>query len=276
MFVDLLRLLQLDMKEPTAWGWYHLMCIGIVSLIIFVLYKMRHRHSETQLKVVLGIYAIITMTLETLKQISWSFSLDEISQQIQFDYTWYSFPFQLCSTPMYVCLICLFLKKHKMRDCLLSYVAYITILGSLSAVFVPDTCFVNDILVNIHTVCLHYGGLVVSVYLLMSNEIPININYLKRGVCIFCIFTFLANMLNIIVYQSGIIADETFNMFYISPYFISELPVFNTIQQNVPYILFLFTYIIALSIGGWIIYTTAKMFKYLNQKHLFKKLIHKF
>ncbi len=50
-------------------------------------------------------------------------------------------------------------------------------------------------------------------------------------------------------------------MFYISPYFISSLPIFNTIQQNIPYLLFLLIYILVLIIGAFIIYNLAKLIK---------------
>lgn len=151
------------------------------------------------------------------------------------------------------------MKKCKIRDYLLSYVAYITILGSISTIFVPDSCYVNDILVNIHTMVLHYGSFVVSMYLLMSGEVKINLKQLKQGVFVFLAFASFANLLNILMYESGILMDDTFNMFYISPYFISELPIFNVIQENVPYVVFLLTYLVALSLGGFIIYEIAKV-----------------
>ena len=70
--------------------------------------------------------------------------------------------------------ICLFLKKGKIRDSLLSFLAFFTILGSISTILLPESCFVEDILVNIHTMWLHCGSFVVSVYLLMSGTVEIN------------------------------------------------------------------------------------------------------
>lgn len=48
-------------------------------------------------------------------------------------------------------------------------------------------------------------------------------------------------------------------MFYISPYFISTLPVFDVIQQNVPYIVYLLINVWAIIIGGFIIYGISKL-----------------
>ena len=136
--------------------------------------------------------------------------------------------------------------------------AYITILGSISTILLPDSCFVPDILVNVHTMWLHLGSFVVSVYLLMSGDVKISLSSLFDGIIAFVCFVMFALVLNVAIYNSGILNGETFNMFYISPYFISSLPVFDVIQQNVPYIVFLLLYLFGLSIGGFIIYAVSK------------------
>ena len=137
--------------------------------------------------------------------------------------------------------------------------AYITILGSIATMLMPDSCFVSDILVNIHTMWLHLGSFVVSIYLLMSGEIKINIQALKSAILVFLIFVGIAEFMNIVIYNLGILNGETFNMFYISPYFISTLPVFDIIQENVPYLVYLIIYIWALIIGGIIIYGVSML-----------------
>lgn len=131
--------------------------------------------------------------------------------------------------------------------------AFITILGSISTIILPDSCFVSDILVNIHTMWLHLGSFVVSVYLLISREVKLNIKNLERAFIVFMIFVVLALTLNITMYHSGILMGETFNMFFISPYFISTLPVFDIIQKNTPYLLFLIIYILVITLGSFII-----------------------
>ena len=121
--------------------------------------------------------------------------------------------------------------------------AFITILGSIATIIIPDSCFVSDILINMHTMWLHCGSLVVSVYLLMTGEVKLNIKNLANAILVFFMFVGMAELLNILVYNSGILKGETFNMFYISPYFISTLPIFDIIQENVPYLLYLITYL---------------------------------
>ena len=267
LFEKFLYFLQGEMTEPTAFGWFHILWLVLVAITIFVLYKNKKYYSENQLKKVLGIYGIVALILELLKQLMWTFNYDPITNIITWDYEWYAFPFQLCTTPIFVSIICLFLKKGNIRNNLLSYMAYITILGSISTMLIPDSCFVSDILVNIHTMWLHLGSFVVSVYLLMCGEVKINIKALKSAIIVFLIFVGIAELMNIVVYNLGILNGETFNMFYISPYFISTLPVFDVIQENVPYLVYLIIYILALIMGGIIIYSiTFLINKFLEYK----------
>ena len=266
-FQKVLYVLELEMKEPSAFGWYHWLWILLAAAAIALLYRQRHRAGEKQLKWVLGIYGAFALTTELLKQLSWSLDMGTAGALI-WDYPWYAAPFQLCSTPIYVSLICLLLKKGRLRDHLLAYLSYITILGGFMTMVMPDTCLVEDILVNIHTMWLHCGSVVVGVYLLMSGTVPTTVKALLRGGMTFLCTASMALIMNVAVYESGVLEDETFNMFYISPYFDSELPVFNVIQDTVPYPLFLVTYLVALVLGGGIVLAVAKgirhFFNYVN------------
>ena len=103
----------------------------------------------------------------------------------------------------------------------------------------------------------------------MSGAVEINKQNLKGALIVFLVFTFVAEILNIFIYNMGILNGETFNMFYISPYFKSTLPVFDVIQENVPFIIFLFIYILAISIGATIIYKLAYFIK--SKANLFNK-----
>lgn len=269
MFEKVLYMLQGEMETPKAFGWFHFMWIFLVVASLVVLYKKRNCYSEKQLKVVLGIYGIIALLLELAKQLIWSFNYDHIKQVVTWDYQWYAAPFQFCTTPIFVCIICLFLKDSKFRKSLLSYMAFATILGSIVTILLPDSCFTSDILVNIHTMWLHCGSFVVSIYLLMTGAVKIEKQNLKSAIKVFLVFVLLAEVLNIFVYNSGILNGETFNMFYISPYFTTHLPVFKTIQENVPFIIYLLIYLLAISLGATAVYYTVfLMNKKKNKKEL--------
>ena len=252
-FVEkIIYMFQKEMETPKPYGWFHLMWIIFIIIALFLLNKMKH--NEKNLRIILFTYGIIALILELLKQIVWSFNYDGINNTITWDYQWYAFPFQLCTTPIFVSLIYLIIKNNKIKKYLLSYLAFVTILGSFLTVIIPDSCFVDTILINIHTMWLHCGSLVVSIYLIMNNVVKLKKENLISAFKIFLIFLVIAEILNIGIYNSGILNGETFNMFYISPYFTSILPIFNAIQQNVPYILFLLIYIFSIFIGSIIVH----------------------
>ena len=113
LFEKIIYLLQKKMETPKMYGWFHLLCGFITFFFIIFLYLKKKKNYEKQLKKVLATYGIIALLLELLKQISWAFNYDPITKIITWEYEWYAAPFQLCTTPIYVSLICLFLKKLK-------------------------------------------------------------------------------------------------------------------------------------------------------------------
>ena len=256
-FEKILYFLQGEMERPKPYGWFHLTWIFLIIILITIIYLKRKNYSEKQLKIVLAIYGITAFILELIKQLIWAFNYDSVTHLVTWKYTWYAAPFQLCTTPIFVALICLFLKKCKLRNNLLSYVSYITILGSIATVLMPDSCFVRTIEVNIHTMFLHCGSLVLSAYL-MINEVKPNKESLFGALKTFIVFVLIALTLNIVVYNLGILNGDTFDMFYISPYFKNSLPIFSKLEEILPYLVYLITYILIISLGGFMSYMIHK------------------
>lgn len=266
-FEKFLYFLQGEMETPKPFGWFHILWILFIVVSLIVLFILRKRHNDKQLKIILGIYGITAFVLELSKQLIWSFNYDQVTNLVTWNYEWYAAPFQLCTTPIFITLICLFLKNNKLRKSLLSYMAFITILGSITTIILPESCFTSDILVNVHTMWLHFGSFVISVYLLMSKEVEINKNNFIRAFIVFLVFVFIAETLNITIYNSGILNGETFNMFYISPYFLTHLPVFKAIQESVPFILYLLIYIAVIFVGSLIIYLISYLINKIGIKN---------
>ena len=257
LFEKILVFLQGKMIEPIQFGIYHISWVIVSILLVIILYKFRREYNKKQCNIILYTYGIIALILELLKQLIWTFEYKD--NILIYDYQWYAFPFQFCTTPIFVSLLIPLIKNNKIRDSLISYLSYFTILGSIMTMILPDSCLTNYILVNVHTMWLHCGSFVISCYLLINNKF--NFKKFINGFYVFVIFVLLANTLNIVFYSTNIIGNETFNMFYISPYFISELPIYNIIQQNVPYIVYLLFYILTIFIGGLIVYNITCFIK---------------
>lgn len=92
-----LAFLDTPMQTPEPYGWFHLVWFALSVLAIIPLV----RYAKNPQKVI-WFTAVAVVLLEVYKQINYSFSYAE---GISFDYQWYAFPFQFCSTPMYVGLL---------------------------------------------------------------------------------------------------------------------------------------------------------------------------
>ena len=262
------------MVRPQPYGWFHLTWMALTAAAIFFLAKNRRKAGEKQLDALLFIYAVPALLFEITKQIIWSYNFDAATGVGYWDYQWYAAPFQLCTMPAYICLISALLKPGRTKSALLSFIAYYTIWGSIMVYFIPNSCFVETIEVNIHTMWLHCGSLVVSVYLLMTGTVKNELRSVKLGSFVFLICVGAALAINVSAKLNGVIGDDTFNMFYISPYFISSLPVFDDIQQAVPYVLFLASYVIILMLGALTVFFAVKLIQYAMSVSRRKRLSH--
>ncbi len=264
--IKLMEFLNSEMERPNPYGWFHLLFIGISLLLVVYFFVTRKKSSDKELKIVLLVYGIIAFILELLKQIAWSYNLDPVTNKIIWDYQWYAAPYQLCTTPIYASLLYFLFKNKNIKESLLSFLAFFTILGSIMTMIIPDSCFVRTILVNIHTMYLHCGSFVVSMYIIIKRKIPSTFKAYFNAYKVFLLFAGFALLLDLVFYHTGIIGTETFNMFYISPYFISSLPVYNTIQESVPYLVFLFIYLLSFFLGGMIIWLLYKLYNRKKEK----------
>ena len=238
IMIKFLELLQLAMKEPTNYSWFHLLFWGIVvSFIIFLCSKYKNPDNQTKIKI-LKVFTFTLIGFEIYKQLVFSYRI--VDGSITWNYQWYIFPFQFCSTPMYAGLIALYAKKKSTSEKALAFLATYSLFAGLAVMLYPNDVFVSTIGINIQTMTHHGGMLVIGVYLLYSKVVPIKIETIKKASVLFLIFLLTALLLNIIIYKADI--NEVFNMFYISPYYKCSLPILNIIYEKIPYVLFLLTY----------------------------------
>lgn len=258
-FIPHLDFINHQMEKPIAYGWFHIVFLIAAFVVLFILYNNKN-HNEKELKWVLGIYGVSAFVLEFLKQLLWSYNF----KTNIWSYGWYYAPFQFCTMPMYICLVCLFLKNTKLRKALLSFVAFYAMLSGILIMIMPEFCFCTDTLVNIHTIYLHCGSFVVAMYLLMHEIKPTKENLIS-AFYVFITCVIISLILDIVFYKTGIIGDAVFNMFFVSPYFPSTLPIFDKIYVSVPYVLFLIIYIVLVVFGSWLVYYIAKDNKKYNE-----------
>lgn len=257
-WADAFKILNAKMQVPRAFGLFHLSFFALSVMLGVLLFRTKPSPSEKFVKKVLLITSLIVMVLEIYKQIVFSFTYFE--GEIHFSYAWRFFPFQFCSTPMYAGLIAATTKKIKLHKALCAFLATYSFAAGLGVMLCPQQVFTNIIGVNIQTMVCHGSMITVGIFLLFTGYVPANKKTFLRAVPVFLLVVFLAATLNELVFKSGVLHGQTFNMFFISPYFKASLPIYSDIQQNLPFPLGVIGYAVLVTLGAYTVLKAAVMF----------------
>ena len=258
-----LELLDAEMETPTAFGWFHLLFIALTVGGAVVLCLLHKKDDPDRVRRIVFITAIVVIALEIYKQINYSFSYS--GEVIEFDYQWYAFPFQFCSTPMYVGLLAGIIKKGRVHDALCTYLATYALFAGVCVMVYPGDVFIRTIGINIQTMICHGSMISIGVYLLYSGHVKLSHKSILGAISVFAVCVGLASVMNEIAYFSGLLESETFNMFFISPHCEGTLPVYSLVQQAVPFPFCLIIYIAIFSLAAYVILLAAKGIKKLSE-----------
>jgi hypothetical protein len=198
------------------------------------------------------------LVLELYKQVVFSFHLS--AEGIVFAYEWGAFPFQLCSTPLYVLPLVAFLPDGRLRQSLLSYSASYALLGGLAVLLYPASVFTDVLGINLQTMLHHLLQCVIGVYLGMRYRRELSWRHFLLGTLPFLSFLSLAVWLNEWVhrYLVGVGSDAHFNLFFVSPYYDGPLDFVNTWQGRMPPTLFVLLYALGLTLAAALVFFAVR------------------
>ena len=194
---------------------------------------------------------------EGYKHLVFTYNVNELGELVK-KLEWYSFPFQLCSSPLYVLPFVIFMKEGKVRDCFIAFLTTFSLFGGLAVLILPNDVFVSRIGINVQTMVHHGLQLLIGVLLTARCRRRLTLKYYLGGAAVFAVLLAIAMGLNEWGYWYITVkelAGMEFNMFYLSPHYRCTLPVLSGIQPTVPHPVFLAIYalgflLIALLIFG--------------------------
>lgn len=250
VFEQILRFLDTQMVTPEPYGWFHLMWF-VLSVVAAVLLCLWHKKdpSEARIRQVVLWVSVTVAVLEVYKMINYSFSYDN---GISYDFQWYAFPFQFCSTPMYVGIIAGLLKKGKVHDSLYAYLATYSLFAGLAVMVYPVSVFIGTVGINIQTMFCHGSMITLAIYLMYTGYVKLEYRTILEAMPVFVVAVLMASVMNEVAHLSGLLEHETFNMFYISPYCEPHLPVYSLVQQKMAYPWCLIVYVIGFTLAAFI------------------------
>ena len=255
MLAFIFDLMSFSMTAPTSYGWFHILSLGITFFTTFFLCHSIKNPTEKTVRRILFIVSLVVILFEIYKQFNFSFSYNE--GKIIFDYQWYAFPFQFCSTPMYVGLLASLIKNERIHNSLCAYLATFSLFAGTAVMFYPSTVFIETIGINIQTMICHGSMITVGIYLFYTGYVPLKHNTILKALPVFAVNVGLAVIMNEIAHATGLLEQETFNMFFVSPYCEPHLPVYSLVQGVVPFPLCLVIYILGFTAAAYLVLLIA-------------------
>ena len=245
---EFLQMTAWRMDMPARYGIFHW---GVTALLlaatIFAAWCLRHT-SEKQNRVVLGVIGAFLLATEVYK-ILFHLTVNP------YDWGFFGcFPFQLCSVPMYLCLVCVLCKNERVNSWLYECMFAVNMFGGIMAFLEPSGIQHTYVTLTIHAYIWHMMLVFVGLYLYFSRRVCTNPRAYFKGVAVFLGTCALAQIFNLVF------AGEV-NCFYISPYVQSPLAVFKDIYASCGWFINMVLFIIGLLIASAVVYGVGYVFR---------------
>lgn len=242
----LLSLTAWGMEKPKAYGLFHLVfLIGGLAACVFFAWLFRKSSEKTNKNIMLSVGGFLLIS-EVYKQLFYTYIKGHG------EYQWWIFPFQLCSVPMYLCLIIPFLKEGKIKRALYNFLASYNLLGGFLALFEPSGLSHEYVTLTLHAFIWHLLLAFIGFYLIASGRAGRKLKDFLSSIVIFLILCGIAETINIICTLALGVTD--INMFYISPFRTNPIIVFKQIQQATHWALNMVLYPTMITLGAFIFF----------------------
>jgi hypothetical protein len=246
--------LQADMETPASYGLFHIVaCILTLLAAAFSVWRFRDADDKTARRILFGAWVVL-VALEVYKQLV--FSMDVTDGIADWSYKWYAFPFQFCSSPLYVLPFAVFPRSERIRNAVMAFLATFSLFGGLAVMAYPGDVFISMIGINIQTMVHHGSQIVLGVFAVALYRKRLSWRFFLGGLVPFCVLSAAAMGLNLAVpamLNAHGITDFTFNMFYVARDGRCSIPVLSWIQANMPYPVFFISYVLTLGFGGGLV-----------------------
>ncbi|MBU1094469.1 MAG: YwaF family protein [Firmicutes bacterium] len=245
---QVLQFLASEMNKPILYqdfsqSWFQYLSLLLMIILTVILVKHLKGASVVKVRKYLFIFSIILITFEIYKQIIFTY-------QGGWNYQWYAFPFQFCSTPMYVALYASLTKNKKLREMMIAFLGTFGLFAGLAVMLYPVSVYVTTIGINIQTM-VHHGSMAAIGFALLATQIKLESKTIIKAAPVFITLVFIALILNLV--HNTWIQDGTFNMFFINSIHNNDLPILNMIQPVVPYFIYLLVYTFGFTFVAYIV-----------------------
>lgn len=232
------------MERIPSYGAFHILytLIGF-ALCALVAWRLRKVSDRTAGRILFVLGAILACS-EVFKQLFYFFVVERN------EYCWGEFPFQLCSIPMYMCLIAPWLKPGKLQRGMYSFMVLYNLLGGAIAFAEPSGLLLNHWFLTVHALVWHMLLVFIGLFLCFSRRGGNQTSDYVGATKAFLVLCGVAFAINCTV-RYGL--DEHINMFFIGPGN-SPLAVFSQFSKWFGWYVNTPIYIFAVCLGAYLIF----------------------
>ncbi|MBS6951603.1 MAG: YwaF family protein [Enterocloster asparagiformis] len=229
------------MQTPVPYSLFHL---SITALGVCAAIWAARRLAAGRRKHVLFVCGLILAASELYKQ---GFLYYVVNGQ---SYDWWYFPFQLCSVPMYLCLVTPLLSGPKFaraRRIVCTFIQDYGLLGGVMALAEPSGLLHPYWALTLHGLCWHFTLIFLALYCAGSGEAGREPGAFASTLPLFGACCAAAMFINVAAHPYG---DA--DMFYISPYYPNGQIVFHQIALEIGITAGNLIYLTGVVLGGFI------------------------
>lgn len=197
-----------EMTPPEAYGAFHITFWFTGLCIVFPLsFFLRKTGEKANRRLLFGI-GVFLLAAEIYKQLFYTFYIGK--GKYQFD----RFPFQLCSVPMYLCLLIPWMKNGKFKQALYTFTSSFGFMGGFVSYFSPESMCLNYWTLTLHSFTWHMILIFLGLYLFFTGRAGKTLKDFLPAVFVYLSLCVVAFGINAACYRCP---GNDVNMFYIGP-----------------------------------------------------------
>lgn len=262
LLVQLMTLTAWEMQKPKAYGTFHLTFTFVgLAICILLAYLLRGLSEKGNRRLLLGMGTFLLLT-ELYKQLFYTYYIGGGT------YQWWIFPFQLCSIPMYLCVIAPFIKRPRVRHGMYAFMTTFNLLGGIMAFAEPSGIVHGYWTLTLHAFLWHMTLVFLGLYLIASGRGANTLRDYRDGVLTFLALCVIAFGINVAVnYGLG----EHINMFFVGPKN-SSLAVFKDIAERFGWYTSTALYIPTVCLGAFLLFLPVYLYRRKKKRKTIKTL----
>lgn len=217
------------------YGVFHLSFFAAALVVGLLLCIFAHDARERTVRVALVAAGCVLLFLECYKQLVMSRAGGE------WRYLWVAFPFQFCTTPMFVMILAGALRPGRFRDGLLVYLSSFSLVAGLAVMIFAGQVFDTSLIGVCVQTMIHHGCMVaIGMWLAVWSRGRIGIRAWVWSLVTFLSLELIAIVLNAVI--NGAFGPGTVDLFYIASTGTTDIPVIGDVRRALPYPVYLLCY----------------------------------